>query len=183
MQLSRSTVLPLRSHAPAHFIRPISSGDGEALQRFIRELSQASRYTRFMSALRELPGHMLDRFLHPAPGREAVLVADSATEGIVGLAQYVTDESAEGCEVALVISDAWQRRGLGTEMLNTLMDVAGENAIRYFHAEVLADNYPMRALARKTGCDVRIAQAAPFLVEIRRNLETPVAFVGTRALQ
>lgn len=173
MQLSPSTVLPLRRHAPEHFVRPISAGDEEALQRFIRELSQASRYTRFMSALRELPRHMLDRFLRPAPGREAVLVADSATDGIVGLAQYVADETGEGCEVALVISDAWQRQGLGTEMLNALMDVAGENAIRYFHADVLADNYPMRALARKTGCNVRIARAAPFLVEIRRSLESP----------
>jgi acetyltransferase len=175
--------VPLRRRASAHFIRPISAGDEEALQRFIRELSQASRYTRFMSALRELPGHMLDRFLHPAPGREAVLVADSAKDGIVGLAQYVADESGEGCEVAVVISDEWQRQGLGMEMLDALMDVASENGVRHFHADVLADNHPMRALARKTGCEIRTTQSAPFVVQIWRSLVSAVPASGVRAWQ
>ena len=141
------------------------------MQQFIRELSPASRYARFMAAVRELPGHMLDRFLHPVSGREAVLVANSTLDGIVGLAQYVVDESGEGCEVALVVSDAWQHRGLGTEMLNVLVNIASDNAIGYFHADVLADNYPMRALARKVGCDVRISREAPFIVQISRNIE------------
>ena len=126
-----------------------------------------------MAALRELPRHMLDRLLNPIAGREAVLVANSTVDGIVGLAQYVADESGRGCEIALVISDAWQHQGLGTEMLNALVNVASENAIGHFHADVLADNYPMRALARKTGCDVRILREAPFLVQISRSIQLP----------
>lgn len=162
----------------AHLVRPIVPADEQALQQFIRKLSPASRYARFMSAMRELPEHMLDRFVHPAVGREVMLVANSALDGIVGLGQFVADESGEGCEVALVISDAWQRRGLGTEMLDALANVAGENAIRYFHADVLADNYPMRALARKAGCDVRRSREASFIVEISRDIQPPARIAG-----
>ncbi|MEO8005041.1 MAG: GNAT family N-acetyltransferase [Betaproteobacteria bacterium] len=171
MQLGRERAI--RPPAPALFVRPIVPADEEALLQFIRRLSAASRYARFMAAVRELPGHMLDRLLHPAPGREAVLVANSPLDGIVGLAQYVADESGESCEVALVISDAWQHQGLGTEMLNALVNVASDNAIGYFHADVLADNYPMRALARKVGCDVRVSRDASFVVQISRSIRAP----------
>jgi acetyltransferase len=126
-----------------------------------------------MAALRELPAHMLDRFLHPIPGREAVLVARSARDGIIGLAQYVADESGGGCEVALVVSDAWQRQGLGTEMLDALANVASDNGIANLHADVLADNYPMRALARKAGCTARLSRETPFIVQISRSIRPP----------
>jgi acetyltransferase len=170
VQLGRDATPSIRLSLRAHCVRSIAPTDKAALQQFIRELSPASRYARFMAALRELPGNMLDRFLHPEPGREVVLVANSTRDGIVGLAQYVAEESGAGCEVALVVSDTWQRQGLGTEMLNALANVASDNAIGYFHADVLADNYPMRALARKVGCDVRHSSESPFIVEISRSI-------------
>jgi acetyltransferase len=170
VQLGRDAAPGTRRPIRAHLVRSIAPTDREALQQFIRELSPASRYARFMAALRELPVAMLDRFLHPEAGREAVLVANSTRDGVVGLAQYVADESGRGCEVALVVSDAWQRQGLGTEMLKALANVASDDAIEYFHADVLADNYPMRALARKMRCDVRQSRESPFIVEISRSI-------------
>ena len=174
MRLSYTRSSTLARRAAAHSIRPILPGDESGLQQFIRGLSPASRHARFMMAVRELSADMLDRFVHPAPGREAVLVATSPVNGIVGLAQYVTDKTGDGCEVALVVTDAWQQQGLGTELLNEVGNVAGENSIGYFHADVLADNYPMRALARKVGCEVRISPGAAFLVQISRSVKSPV---------
>jgi acetyltransferase len=181
VQLGRDATPAIRRPISEHLVRSIAPTDKEALQQFIRELSPGSRYARFMAALRELPVHMLDRFLHPESGREAVLVARSTRDGIIGLAQYVADESGGGCEVALVISDAWQRQGLGTEMLIALTNVASDNAIGYFHADVLADNYPMRALARKVGCDVRRSGETSFVVEISRRIR-PLAQTASARL-
>ncbi len=163
--------------APLGVIRPISAWDGFELQQFVRDLSPASRYSRFMMAMRELPEEMLDRFLFPAPGREAVLVATSAHDDIVGMAQFAADHDGDGCEVALVVSDAWQRQGLGTRLLTSLATVAVENSLRHLHADVLADNYAMRALARKIGCQVKVNPQAHFLVQISRTLEP--SFPGT----
>ena len=154
-------------------VRPIRVTDEAGLQQFVRDLSPASRYTRFMMAIRELPEDMLDRFVHPEPEREVVLVASSPDGDIIGLAQYVADESGDGCEVAIVVADAWHRMGLGTALLGALISVAQRSGIAHVHADVLADNYAMLALARKLGCEVRINRRVPYLALITRGLESP----------
>jgi len=156
-----------------HAIRPVRPDDEARLQYFIRKLSPASRYARFMMPIRELPDYMLHRFIHPLPGKEAVWVATAAFGSIVGLGQYVRDEIGNGCEVALVVDDAWQRQRLGTHLLQAVLDIAGDNGITQFHSQVLADNYPMRALARKVGCDIRISPEAASLVEISGTINSP----------
>ena len=154
-------------------VRPIRAWDAAGLQFFVRHLSLASRYSRFMMAIRELPDDMLDKFVHPLPGREAAIVASSPADGVVGLAQYVADETGDGCEFAIVVDDAFHRLGLGTSLLTALMAVAGENGVRHVHADVLADNRAMLALARKPGCDVRTNMQAPTLAKISRRLDWP----------
>lgn len=168
-----AAIAPARATA-APMIRPIRAADASALQRFIRGLSPASRYARFMMGIRELPRNMLERFANPLPAREAVLVAQSPASGIIGLVQYVADEGGNGCEVALVVTDAWQRQGLGTRLLEAMTTVAGEHGIGHFHADVLADNYPMRALACKVGCEVRVDPRAAYMVRISRTINSRV---------
>jgi RimJ/RimL family protein N-acetyltransferase len=170
VQLNRSDVA--HNHA-FPVIRPIQPADGSGLQQFIRGLSLASRYSRFMMAIRELPDDMLGRFVHPQSSREAALVASSPSAGIVGLAQYVADEAGDGCEVAIVVDDAWHRQGLGTDLLTALMLVARGSGIEQVHADVFADNHAMRALAHELGCEVRTNAQAPYLVQISRTLESP----------
>ena len=154
-------------------IRPIRVTDEAGLQQFVRNLSTASRYPEFMIAIRELPEDMLDRFVHPEQGREVVLVVSSPDGDIIGLAQYVADESGDGCKVAIVVADAWHRMGLGTDLLAALISFAQRNGIAHVHADVLADNYAMLTLARKLGCEARINRRVPYLVPIARGLESP----------
>jgi acetyltransferase len=168
MQLMQS-----RAQAAGLSIRPIRSWDEVALQDFIRNLSLASRHARFMMAIRELPADMLERFVHPQPGCEAALVASLPSSGIVGLAQYVADDTGDGCEFAVVVGDAWHRQGLGTRLLTGLMAVARNDDLRHVHAEVFADNHAMLALARKLGCDVRTNAQTPFLKQIAREFAVP----------
>ena len=151
-------------------VRPILAADEPDLQQFIRDLSAQSRYLRFMRAIRELPEETLSKFSRPKPGREAVMVARSASAGVVGLAQYVADEEGDGCEVAIVVGDAWQRQGVGTALLTALVAVARSNAIEHIHADVFADNHAMRALARKLGCEVRANSETAFLVTISKSV-------------
>ncbi|HXF16648.1 MAG TPA: GNAT family protein [Burkholderiales bacterium] len=170
------TALPnhVSPRAPkTHAIRSVRPNDEIGLQQFIGRLSPGSRHARFMMAIRELPDYLLDRFIHPVRGREAVLVATSPRGGIIGLGQYVRDEIGDGCEVAVVVEDSWQRQGLGTDLLEAVLLVARESGIRHFHAEALADNYPMRALARKIGCKIRINREAAFLVRISGIVQSP----------
>jgi acetyltransferase len=153
-------------------IRSVNSADAPGLQRFIRNLSSASRYLRFLMGIRELPEDMLFQFTHPAANGEAVLLATTAHAGIIGMTQYVVDDDdRDGCEFAIVVSDAWQRQGLGYRMLQALGRFAADSGIRYGHAAVLADNYAMRSLAHKLGCEIRVNAQAPYLLQIRKQFD------------
>ncbi len=154
-------------------IRPVRPRDATELQRFIRGLSAESRFARFMMGIRELPDALLHRFVHPQSGRAAALVAQTSAGSIVGLVQYAADATADGGEVALVVADAWQRQGLGTQLLSNITTIAGDHAIAYFHADVLAENQPMRALARKLGWQTNCHPEAAFLIRITKSINSP----------
>lgn len=146
-------------------IRAVATSDADAVRRFIRGLSAISRYQRFLMAISELPKDLLlHRFTHPLDRREVVLVAACGDAHIVGMAQYVTDNDARGCEFAIVIDDSWQRQGLGTVMLQLLMRIAASSGARHAHSDVLADNLAMRSLAARFGCETRRSALAPYLV-------------------
>ena len=165
----------MRASAAIPIVRPILPAEEADLQRFFRSLSPASRYLRFMMAVGELPEETLNRFANPEPGREVALVAISPCARIIGLAQYVADEAGDGCEVAIVVGDAWQHRGLGSCLLRELMVLAIDRGIRHAHADVLADNHAMRALARKLGCELRTNPESSILVQVSKTLESPRA--------
>jgi acetyltransferase len=173
MQLSAPGISASSPAPPVHTIRPVRRDDEINLQHFIRNLSAASRYARFMMAIRELPDYMLDRFIHPLPETELVLVATSPFGRITALGQYACDDSSGGCEVAVVVGDVWQRQGLGTQLLRAVLNIARDNGFTHFHSQVLADNYPMRALARKLGCEIRMNAEAAFLIQISGTIGTP----------
>jgi acetyltransferase len=166
-------------------VRHVRRDDAQAVQQFIRGLSPASRYMRFMMGIRELPPQILERFIAPAAGREAVLVAsiaDGTRSGlIIGIAQYAADAGSDDCEFAIVVADAFQRQGWGRRLLVRLGCVAVRGGIRRAHADMLADNEPMRRLAQKLGCKVRVNPEAHFMSTISRALAQPCMSVPDSA--
>ena len=153
-------------------VRAICSEDGPMLQAFIRRLSARSRHLRFFSALVELSAAQLDRFLRLDPDRGVALVALCSQEpaAIVAEARCVLDREGRNAEFAIAVADEFQRRSLGTQLLNRLVAYAsGKGAHRLF-GEILAENHGMLALMRRLGFRLRsypsdatamIAQRAP----------------------
>ncbi len=142
-------------------IRPIRPEDGEALQDFIRNLSERSRYMRFVSMMRELTPRMLARYTQVDYDREVALVATTDVpnpahrghlhEVIIGLAHYLRNPDGRGAEYALVLGDDWQRRGLGGQLMQALIDAAREQHLEYIDGLVLAANRPMLTLMQRLG--------------------------------
>lgn len=142
-------------------LRPIRPEDAEPLQEFIRELSDESRYMRFVSMLRELTPRMLARYTRIDYDRELALVATVQVpnpehrghprEKIIGFAHYLRNADGRGAEYALVIGDAWQRRGLGAQLMGGLIDAAQEQGLTYIDGVVLASNRPMLSLMGHLG--------------------------------
>ncbi|MDX1610317.1 MAG: bifunctional acetate--CoA ligase family protein/GNAT family N-acetyltransferase [Halofilum sp. (in: g-proteobacteria)] len=139
-------------------IRPIRPEDAEMVQSFVRGLSEESSYFRFMQSLQELTPTMLVRFTQIDYDREMALIAVTGQDGAeteIGVARYVTNPDGTSCEFALVIADAWQGRGLGTRLMQRLMEVARECGLQTIEGEVLADNAGMLQLMDRLGFSSR----------------------------
>jgi acetyltransferase len=142
------------SDGTAVVLRPIRPEDAEIEREFVKNLSESSRYFRFMSSVRELTPAMLSRFTQIDYDREMAFVAvceEGGREVEIGVARYVTNPDWQSCEFAIVVSDAWQGRGLGRRMLERLIEVARGRGLRSMVGHVLAANPGMLGLCARLG--------------------------------
>jgi acetyltransferase len=135
-------------------IRPIRPSDAEIEQAFVRDLSAESKYLRFLDTMRELSPQLLKRFTDIDYNREMALIAvhfEAARETQVGVARYVTNRDDRSCEFAVVVADAWQRRGLGSKLVRKLVDCARAAGLETIEGQVLADNHRMLEMTKRLG--------------------------------
>jgi GNAT superfamily N-acetyltransferase len=131
-------------------IRPIRPDDDRLLIEIFNRLSPQTVYQRFFSNVAELsPG--MARYLANANSRERMaLVAEVAGEA-VAVGRYEPTADPETVELALVVLDHWQDKGLGRVMLRETLKVGQANGIKKFRADVLAENRRMlRLLLQET---------------------------------
>jgi acetyltransferase len=127
-------------------IRAAHEGDGALMQTLVHDLSLQSRYRRFFYALHELPPELLARFVEADPRGSISLLAvvrRQDEEVVVGMAQSIADPYPERAEFALLVADAWQRRGIAMRLLHNLMCIARAAGIARLEGDVLTDNEPM----------------------------------------
>ncbi len=135
-------------------IRPIVPGDEPALRALFDRLSPETVRQRFFRYWRRLPDDWFHHFANvDYVGRLALVAEVDGPEGprVVGVARYEPGEQEGRAEVAVVVEDAWQGRGIGRRLLTELLAEAQARGIRRFHADVLADNQRMLALIRQVG--------------------------------
>lgn len=158
----------------AAYMRTIEPEDRDALVAGFDELSDESRYRRFLSPVPRLTGSTL-RYLTEVDHRDhEAIVAFSRADEPMGVARYVrTDPAGDCAEVAVTVVDRWQGRGVGTALLARLSERARTEGIRRFTATALATNNDMIDLLRNLGVtDSR--PAAGGVVEMRVALPADV---------
>ena len=135
-------------------LRPIRPEDAAIEQEFVKSLSDESRYFRFMNTLRELTPMMLVRFTQIDYEREMAFIAvieEGGREFEIGVARYITNPDGDTCEFALVVTDHWQRHGLGRRLMELLIEVARSRGLSAMVGHVLANNKSMLELCSDLG--------------------------------
>jgi RimJ/RimL family protein N-acetyltransferase len=130
-------------------LRDIRREDEAALTALYERLSPQTAYQRFFTAMRRLPpnwGHILANVDYD---RRMAILALGPDGSLIGVVRYAYDDRAREAEIAIVIEDPWQGRGLGTLLLRELVAYAEGKGIRRFRAYVLADNLRMLKLLRR----------------------------------
>jgi acetyltransferase len=162
-------------------VRPIRPEDEPLIVRFHETLSDRSVYQRYLHMLnlsQRVAHERLTRICFIDYDREMALVAetkDAATgePRIVGVARLKRTHGANEAEFALILSDAYQGRGLGTELLRRLIDVAREEKLGRLTGDILTDNFVMQRICEKLGFDLKRSADDP-VVKVELPLEVAV---------
>lgn len=157
------------------WLRPMHPEDGTLLQALVQRLSPESRYFRFASSLLELPQSMLARLSLIDYSREMAMVAmQSHPDRIIAVSRYITNLDRKSCEFSLLVDDDYAGRGLGTKMMNCIMEVARDRGLEEIEGLVLANNSPMLKLMRSLGFTVATYEDDPDFKVARMRLRDPV---------
>ncbi|MDV6014478.1 GNAT family N-acetyltransferase [Haloechinothrix sp. LS1_15] len=134
-------------------LRPIVPDDADRIVALHSRLSERTRYFRYFGAYPRIPPRDLTRFTVVDHHDRVALVAALGSE-IVAVGRYERLEGGPLAEVAFVVDDAHQGRGLGSILLEHLAAAAAECGIERFAAEVLSDNAAMLRVFRDAGYEV-----------------------------
>jgi GNAT superfamily N-acetyltransferase len=163
-------------------LRSVQPGDASALSALIESLSGAERRWRFHGTMNGVCKQTLKRLtcvdcaqhvayvVHAQDERGAALIADG---------RFALDETSGRSEIALMVSPAWRRRGIGRLLTNALMRAASQMSLRALHGTVMLENIAMQRLLYYGGfeCESRahvagllryVATLSPGLVTLQR---------------
>jgi acetyltransferase len=134
-------------------VRPARPDDVELIQSYVRGLSPASRYFRFLGAISELSATELHRATHLSASSASVVLEThcAGTPTMIGEARWHIAANGQTCEFAASITDGWQRQGFGTWLINHIAGRVRSLGARYLLADVLHANKPAQRLVRKLG--------------------------------
>jgi acyl-CoA hydrolase/GNAT superfamily N-acetyltransferase len=152
---ARSETLTLPIGDVIH-IRPLRVTDERLLQDLFYRLSKDSVYERFMGHKSCHPREEIAMLADFDDARNAALVATSNqdVEQLLAIARYDAEPATCLAEVALVVRDDWQGRGVGTALFGRLIGLARAQGVRGFTAQVLATNGRMLKLFRASGLPI-----------------------------
>lgn len=138
-------------------LRPIRREDTERWLAFVRRLSRRTKYLRFHYVPKEMGPEDAIRFCTVDYTNTFAFVAEVLKEqrkNIVAIGRYYRLPNKHSAEVAFVIEDVYQGKGIGTKLVEWLANVARDNGITNFEADVLAENEQMITVFRDYGFHV-----------------------------
>jgi RimJ/RimL family protein N-acetyltransferase len=137
---------------PAITIRELVASDRRAVVFTFGRLGERSRYQRYLMTKDFLTPRELQLLLGVDHWHHEALIAFSPPpRAPIGIARYVRLDDFDVAEVAVEVVDRWQRRGVGTALVQALRERALRAGIRTFRVSMLRDNKAARALADRLG--------------------------------
>lgn len=137
--------------------RPIHPTDEPRMRDLLYNLSRETLYYRFMSHQERFGQRQIQNFVYIDHRKDVAIVGvlpEAYGDEIIAVGRYYLDERSNRAEVAFVVRDKWQNKGLGTFVFRHLVNIAKANGISGFTAEVLRNNNRMQAIFNHSGLNV-----------------------------
>jgi acyl-CoA hydrolase/RimJ/RimL family protein N-acetyltransferase len=139
------------------FFRPIKPTDEPAFAKMLYSLSEESVRTRYMTRTVAFPHKDIQQLTNIDYKKDLAIVGvvpGVSGEEIVAIAQYFLDPKTQAAEVAFLVQDEWQQKGMGTFLLEYVTKIARQRGVKRFYAKVLPNNKPMLAIFHNSGFKV-----------------------------
>ncbi|POM22335.1 Acetyltransferase Pat [Actinomadura rubteroloni] len=149
-------------------VRPVETRDVEAITAMHDRCSQATRRMRYFSAKPSLPRRAIERFCEPWHG--LTLVAEGPDGSVLALAHLIHVLEPGVAELAFLVEDAWQGRGLGRLLTRMLAELGRDRGLVELRATTFSENATMRRLLTALGGRT-LRTEEPAVVEIRLRLD------------
>lgn len=150
------TSLTMRDGAEV-IVRPIRPDDEPKVREMFYKFSEQTVYLRYHGQLKSMPHNKLQVFCNVDYDTEMALIGvlgDENRAEVIGVGRYMTDPGKSTAEMAFVVGDEWQRKGLGTYFFRRLLEIGRHEGIRRFTADVLAENSGMLKIFHRSGMNV-----------------------------
>jgi acetate---CoA ligase (ADP-forming) len=139
------------------FLRTAVPADVPAVETLLRSVSRESLQLRFMGAVAQVPRSVVESMCSGDPYDQLSILAIVGHEPdfqVVGIGNYVSLSVGGKAEVAFLVRDDFQGRGISTLLLERLAGIAAGNGFLGFEAEVLYENQPMMEVFRDSGFEI-----------------------------
>ena len=138
-------------------LRPVKISDVYLLQDFFSSLYKDSLYSRYHSARKVMTYEQLQNFITIDYRKEMIILAllnDSGIEEVVGMGEYRITGNSLIADIALTVRDDFQNLGIGRKMFSYLTQLAQNEGILGFTADVLADNTSLNNMSENIGIEI-----------------------------
>lgn len=153
-------------------LRPAQSDDKNLIREFLSRVSGESLRMRFMASISYVSDETINTFCKndfSDVGCILAITGEGEEDRIVGLGNYIASANGRSAEVAFLIEDEYQGKGIGTILLERLAGLAAANGFVEFEAEVLSENIQMLNVFKSSGFEIHQAWGSDTV-----HLELPV---------
>jgi acetyltransferase len=139
-------------------LRPIKPEDEPLWLEMFQNFSEESIRYRFFQVLKDTPHETRVRYCNIDYDREIAIVAELTEEGrkrILGVARVSIEPNGRTGEIAFIVADPWQGLGLGTKLVDYVLEICADMKLETIYAIMLADNYRAMGLMKKMGFTIK----------------------------
>ncbi len=143
-------------------IRPVKPEDEPLILELFESFSEDTMRYRFFKVIKEMPHDFLIRFCNIDYDREIGIVAELTENGrkrLIGVVGLYIEPNKKRAEFAVAVGDPWQRHGLGSKLMDYIIEIGKDKEIEAIYGEMMRENYKVIKLLEKKG----------FIIEHRRG--------------
>ncbi len=134
-------------------LHPVRPEDEKRFNEFLKSLSVESMRFRFFEIIKEMSHEMLTQYCNLDYDREIAVVAElkDGNKPIIGAVRLILDSSGKSGEFAVLVSDKLQGLGLGSKLMDLLVEIGKDMRVDKIYGYVSTNNYKMLQLCEKKG--------------------------------